>query len=135
MASLSALRAESMAPNSSSIDEDRPASAYSVSWARTRAINFVLEDTVDHRVQEILEAKLAVILEEFGVDKTGDVLDSAQAGQMFDALYMEAILHPETWTAKATSVVSQVQEQARATRKHVAVLGAAETLILPQPSG
>jgi superfamily II DNA or RNA helicase len=93
-----------------------------------RAINFVLEDTVDHRVQEVLEAKLAVILEEFGVDKTGDVLDSAQAGQMFDALYMEAILHPETWTAKAASVVSQVQEQARATREHAAVLGAAETL-------
>src|SRR5438876_7302810 len=73
-----------------------------------RAINFVLADTVDHRVQEVLEAKLAVILEEFGVDKTGDVLDSAQAGQMFDTLYMEAILHPETWTAKAASVVSQV---------------------------
>ena len=74
--------------------------------AHVRAINFVLEDTVDHRVQEVLEAKLAVILEEFGVDKTGDVLDSAQVGQMFDALYMEAILHPETWTAKAASVVS-----------------------------
>jgi superfamily II DNA or RNA helicase len=88
-----------------------------------RAINFVLEDTVDHRVQEVLEAKLAVILEEFGVDKTGDVLDSAQAGQMFDALYMEAILHPETWTTKAASVVSQVQEQARATREHTSVLG------------
>jgi superfamily II DNA or RNA helicase len=93
-----------------------------------RAINFVLADTVDHRVQEVLEAKLAVILEEFGVDKTGDVLDSAQAGQMFDALYMEAILHPETWTAKAASVVSQVQEQARATREHTSVLGAAEVL-------
>ena len=34
---------------------------------------------------------------------------------MFDALYMEAILHPETWTAKGASVVSQVQEQAGAT--------------------
>jgi len=45
-----------------------------------RAINFVLADSVEHRVLEVLEEKLAVIFEEFGIDKTGDVLDSAQAG-------------------------------------------------------
>ena len=43
--------------------------------------------TVEHRVREVLEEKLAVIFEEFGIDKTGDVLDSAQAGQIFDDLY------------------------------------------------
>src|SRR5436305_15002039 len=42
-----------------------------------RALNFALVDTVEHRVREVLEQKLAVILDEFGVDKTGDVLDSA----------------------------------------------------------
>ena len=46
-----------------------------------RAVNFVFEDSVEHRVREVLEQKLAVIFEEFGIDKTGDVLDSAQAGQ------------------------------------------------------
>src|SRR5207237_1989070 len=51
-----------------------------------RALNFVLEDTVEYRVREVLEQKLAVILEEFGVDKEGDVLDSAQAGQIFGDL-------------------------------------------------
>ncbi len=60
-----------------------------------RAINFVFEDSVEHRVQEVLEEKLAVIFEEFGIDKTGDVLDSAQAGQIFDGLYVEAILNPD----------------------------------------
>lgn len=59
-----------------------------------RAINLILEESVEHRVREVLEAKLAVILEEFGIDKTGDVLDSAQAGQIFDDLYVDAILHP-----------------------------------------
>src|SRR5258706_10054050 len=39
-----------------------------------RALNFVLQDTVEFRVREVLEEKLAVILREFGVDKTGDVL-------------------------------------------------------------
>ncbi|SVE15144.1 uncharacterized protein METZ01_LOCUS467998, partial [marine metagenome] len=61
-----------------------------------RAINFVINDSVEHRVREVLEEKLAIILQEFGVDKTGDVLDSAQAGQIFEDLYVEAILHPES---------------------------------------
>ena len=60
-----------------------------------RAANFVCEDSVEYRVREVLEEKLAIILDEFGIDKAGDVLDSAQAGQMFDDLYVEAILHPE----------------------------------------
>jgi SNF2 family DNA or RNA helicase len=30
-----------------------------------RAINFVLEDTVEHRVRQVLEQKLAIIAEEF----------------------------------------------------------------------
>ena len=35
----------------------------------------------EFRVREVLEEKLAVVLGEFGVDKTGDVLDSADAGE------------------------------------------------------
>ncbi|WP_334138332.1 DEAD/DEAH box helicase [Thermovirga lienii] len=37
-----------------------------------RAVNFVLDDSVEHRVCEILEEKLSVIFKEFGIDKTGD---------------------------------------------------------------
>ena len=41
-----------------------------------RAQNFALEDTVELRVREVLEQKLERILEESGVDKLADVLDS-----------------------------------------------------------
>ena len=75
-----------------------------------RAVNFILEDSVEHRVREVLEEKLAVIFEEFGIDKTGDVLDSAQDGEIFDDLYVEAILHPETLETSAESVASRSQE-------------------------
>ena len=61
-----------------------------------RALNFILEGSVEYRVLEVLEQKLAAILEELGIDKTGDVLDSAQAGHMFDEMYVEAILNPES---------------------------------------
>jgi hypothetical protein len=78
-----------------------------------RAVNFALHDTVEYRVREVLEAKLAVILAEFGVDKTGDVLDSAEAGQMFGDLYVETILAPAGAEAKVDALVERVREKAR----------------------
>ena len=88
-----------------------------------RAINFVFEDSVEHRVREVLEEKLAVIFEEFGIDKTGDVLDSAQAGQIFDELYVEAIIDPDKLETKVDEVLKSIQEQARESRQSVSVLG------------
>ena len=93
-----------------------------------RAVNFVFEDSVEHRVREVLEQKLAVIFEEFGIDKTGDVLDSAQAGQMFDEMYVEAILNPDKVEDSVESVVARLQEQAREARTTASVLGATEDL-------
>ena len=88
-----------------------------------RALNFVLHDTVEFRIQEVLEQKLAVILEEFGVDKTGDVLDSAQAGEIFDNAYMEALLHPDELEDRIESLISQVRESAQTVYEKTTVLG------------
>jgi hypothetical protein len=93
-----------------------------------RAINLVFEDSVEHRVREVLEQKLAVIFEEYGIDKTGDVLDSAQAGRMFDEMYVEAILHPDKVEDSVGSVVARIQEQAREARAVGSVLGATRDL-------
>ena len=102
---------------------DRIGQAYTV-----RAVNFVFNGSVEHRVREVLEQKLAVIFEEFGIDKTGDVLDSAQAGHMFDEMYVEAILNPEKVEDSVESVVARLQEQAREARTTASVLGATEDL-------
>ena len=91
-----------------------------------RAVNFAIQDTVEHRVREVLEEKLAVILQEFGVDKTGDILDSALAGQLIDNLYVEAILRPEALDAGVEAAVETVRDQGRAVRDNVAILGNAE---------
>jgi superfamily II DNA or RNA helicase len=93
-----------------------------------RAVNFVFEGSVEHRVREVLEQKLALIFEEFGIDKTGDVLDSAQAGHMFDEMYVEAILNSEKVEDSVESVVARLQEQAREARTTASVLGATENL-------
>ena len=92
------------------------------------AVNFVFEDSVEHRVLEVLEEKLAVIFEEFGIDKTGDVLDSAQAGQIFDDLYVDGILNPGEVDASVDKVITRLQEQTRGTQEISSILGVTEDL-------
>lgn len=86
-----------------------------------RALNFVFEDTVEYRVREVLEEKLAVILNEFGVDKTSDVLDSAQAEELFDNLYIETLINPESLDAKIEAALSRVQEQLVVAKESAAI--------------
>lgn len=74
-----------------------------------RALNFVLEDTVEHRVRQVLEEKLAVIAEEFGVDKAADVMDSAEVEPVFDELFVQSLQHPEAVERECDSVVSQLR--------------------------
>lgn len=59
------------------------------------AYNFILKDTVEYRVREVLEEKLIVIQEQYGIDKMGDVLDSSQSEMDFTEVYMKTIASPE----------------------------------------
>lgn len=93
-----------------------------------RAINLVLEDSVDHRVLEVLEEKLTVIFNEFGVDKTGDVLDSAEAAGIFEDLYVDAILNPEDVETSIANAVIRIETQVRQTKESISVLGSTEDL-------
>lgn len=93
-----------------------------------RAVNFSLDSSVEHRIREVLEKKLAIILEEFGIDKTGDILDSAQAGRMFDELYVEAILDPNSVEDSVDSAVARLREGAQEARATASVLGSTEDL-------
>lgn len=74
-----------------------------------RAINFVLEDTVEHRVRQVLEAKLEVIAQEFGVDKAADVLDSVEADPIFDELFVHGLQNPDAIEQECDAVVSQLR--------------------------
>ena len=80
--------------------------------AVVRAINFLFADSVEFRVRDVLEDKLAVILEEFGVDKTSDVLDSAEAAHLFDNLYVEALLYPDRIFQSVEQVAEAIKARA-----------------------
>lgn len=93
-----------------------------------RALNFALEDTVELRVREVLEEKLARILEEFGVDKLSDVLDSEEGGVDFEQLYVGAVLSPEEAEARAEALAEAIRARAESARRGASVLGATEQL-------
>jgi SNF2 family DNA or RNA helicase len=78
-----------------------------------KAFNLIFENSVELRVQEVLEEKLATILVEFGVDKTEDVLDSAESGAIFEKLYAQAILNPGDIEKNIDWLIQQVREQAQ----------------------
>ncbi len=77
-----------------------------------RAINLVLENSVEARLYDIWQTKLATILEEFGVDKTGDVLDSSEAGIDFEHLARTALLTPDNLTDELDRVVMDIRKAA-----------------------
>lgn len=76
-----------------------------------KAINFIFENSIEFRVREVLEEKLSIIYEEFGVDKTGDVLDSAIAGEIFEDLFIEAITDPDTIESSVDKAVSKIEAE------------------------
>ena len=91
-----------------------------------RAINFVFENSVEFRVREVLEQKLSVIFDEFGIDKTGDVLDSAQAGEMFEDVFASAILNPDSIEESVDNTVTWLRNEIHQARESSAVYGISE---------
>lgn len=88
-----------------------------------QALNMVLEDTVELRVREVLEEKLQRILEEFGVDKLSDVLDSEEGGAPFEELYVQAMLSPEQAEQRAEALAEYIRRQAETGRQRATLLG------------
>jgi len=91
-----------------------------------QAINFVFEDSVEFRVREVLEQKLSVIFDEFGIDKTGDVLDSAQAGELFEDVFASAILNPDGIETSVDRTVTRIRDKIQQVRESSAIYGISE---------
>ena len=95
-----------------------------------RAMNFALADTVELRVREVLEEKLARILEELGIDKLADVLDSEDGGEPFEALFAQAMIAPEDAEQRAAGVADEIRRRAEEARAGSRLLSATERLDL-----
>jgi hypothetical protein len=86
-----------------------------------RAINFVYENSVEGRVREVLQAKLSIILDEMGVDKTNDVLDTSLSGEMIEKMMAHVIMEDADLDAEVDQTVKNLQEEMQQVRKQCAV--------------
>lgn len=74
-----------------------------------RAFNLVLRDSVEDRVHDVLEVKLARILADFGVDKLSDVLDSSAFEGAFQTVYADVVRGLEV--DEVTSIIAGEVEE------------------------
>lgn len=84
--------------------------------------NLIVSDTVEKRVREVLEEKLSVILEEIGVDKYSDVLDSEVAELDFTEVYMRSIGRPSKVEENLYPVESEMKQQLQNFKKYKDVI-------------
>lgn len=80
--------------------------------------NFIVADTVENRVREVLEDKLSVIFKELGVDKYSDVLDSEVAELDFTEVYMNSVGKPSSVERNVYPVEAEVKQQVANAKKY-----------------
>ena len=80
--------------------------------------NFIVGETVENRVREVLEEKLSVILKEMGVDKYSDVLDSEVAECDFTDVYMRSIGHASQVEKNLYPVEAEMKQQLTNAQKY-----------------
>lgn len=84
--------------------------------------NFIVGETVENRVREVLEEKLSVILKEMGVDKYSDVLDSEVAECDFTDVYMRSIGHASQVENNLYPVEAEMKQQLTNAQKYKDVI-------------
>ena len=84
--------------------------------------NFIVGETVENRVREVLEEKLSVILKEMGVDKYSDVLDSEVAECDFTDVYMRSIGHTSQVEKNLYPVEEEMKQQLTNAQKYKDVI-------------
>lgn len=84
--------------------------------------NFIITDTVENRVREVLEEKLSVILTEMGVDKYSDVLDSEVAELDFTEVYMRSVGKPYKIEENLYPIETEMKLQLQNSKKYKVVI-------------
>ena len=90
------------------------------------AVNFELVGTVEMRVREVLEEKLARILEDFGVDKLSDVLDTEGVELDFDRLYTGALRDPKSIDREVRDFAQELLARTKEAREGMRILESAD---------
>lgn len=77
------------------------------------ALNMMLDNSVDKRVYEVVETKLSQIMNELGIDKTSDVLDSTLERDQLNRLYLTSLLNPAKFEQESNSWLDEIKGKLR----------------------
>ena len=77
------------------------------------ALNLMLDNSIDQRVYEVIETKLDQIMNELGIDKTADVLDSTLETDSINKLYLTSLLDPSRFTGESDAWLQEIREKLR----------------------
>ncbi|MCB2286900.1 DEAD/DEAH box helicase [Clostridium algidicarnis] len=80
--------------------------------------NFIIKDTIENRIRNVLEDKLAVILSETGIDKMSDVLDNEVAELDFTDAYIKSIRTPKNIENNVKMLESEIKGQIQLANKY-----------------
>lgn len=80
---------------------------------KVKAFNMLTDNSVDIRVYSIIEEKLSIILNQLGIDKTSDVLDSTLDIKGVNGLYMESLLNPERFKFYGDKWLHEIKSKLR----------------------
>ncbi len=91
-----------------------------------RAVNFVYENSVECRVREVLQTKLSIILDEMGIDKANDILDTSLSGEMIEKMMTQVIMEDSDPDMEVDQTIKNLQDEVQQVRKQCAVYGISE---------
>lgn len=96
--------------------------------ADVQVYNFILADTIENRVRTVLEEKLAIILQELGIDKLQDVLDEGTADLDFTKVYISSIVQERHQAVFVDALNKDMQKQVKQYRAVQSILHEEKTL-------
>ena len=74
-----------------------------------KAINLMLDNSIDERVYEVIETKLDQIMRDLGIDKTSDVLDSTLERESVNRLFLTSLLEPKRFEAESETWLNDIK--------------------------
>ena len=80
---------------------------------KVQAFNMLTNNSVDLRVYEVIEEKLNNIIEQLGIDKTSDVLDSAIDLKKVNTLYLQSLLDPSKFEFAGEKWLNEIKGKLR----------------------
>ncbi len=76
-----------------------------------RAFNFVFENSIESRVLEVIEEKLAVIFKETGIDKSNDVLETPLAGDLYEQMMTHVVMENREIDTEVERMLSSIERE------------------------